>query len=121
MINPNVARLKLPRHLRKLHPSFNVDLLSHYVTNPQEFEGRPIPKASPIILNENNEQLHIIERLLRKRQFNRKPEWLVKWHNLPDHESTWELEKNINKVSHWRSLVKDFQNRQREFKSGGMS
>ena len=33
-----------------MHSSFNVDLLSPYKPNVSEFAGRPIPKASPAIL-----------------------------------------------------------------------
>ncbi|KAG3070962.1 hypothetical protein PI125_g22866 [Phytophthora idaei] len=94
MINPNVAKLNLPRSMSCLNPTFNVDVLSHFVENPSRFKTRPIPKASRLIVDEDTgETSHIIEKLLRKRQFNRKPEWLVKWHGLPDHGATWEREK----------------------------
>ncbi|DAZ94215.1 TPA: hypothetical protein N0F65_001065 [Lagenidium giganteum] len=76
MINENVAKLILPRNLKRLHSSFNVNLLSH--------------------------------KLLKKRQFNRKSEWFVKWHGLP--------EKDLKKLSHWRQLLQSFKNRQREIK-----
>ncbi|KAG6574445.1 Retrotransposon nucleocapsid protein [Phytophthora cinnamomi] len=121
MINDNAARLILPRSMKSLNPTFNVDVLSHYVSNPDKFETRVLPKASRIITNEDTgEDLHIVEKLLRKRQFNRKIEWLVKWHGLPDHESSWELEKDIKHVSHWKVLVDDFKRRQREVKPGRM-
>ena len=50
MINPNVAKLKLPRNMKRLHSSFNVYLLSPYKPNASEFARQPIPKASSIIL-----------------------------------------------------------------------
>ncbi|GMF22405.1 unnamed protein product [Phytophthora fragariaefolia] len=94
MINGNAARLILPRSMKSLNPTFNVDVLNHYVSNPDKFVTRILPKVSRIITNEDTgEDLHIVEKLLRKRQFNRKPECFVKWHCLPDHESSWELEK----------------------------
>ncbi|KAE9330134.1 hypothetical protein PR003_g15390 [Phytophthora rubi] len=121
MINDNAARLILPRIMKSLNPTFNVDVLSHYVSNPDKFETRVLPKASRIITNEDTgEDLHIVEKLLRKRQFNRKTEWLVKWHGLPDRESSWELEKDIKHVSHWKVLIDDFKCRQREVKPGRM-
>ncbi|KAE8882895.1 hypothetical protein PF003_g32883 [Phytophthora fragariae] len=121
MINDNAARLILPRIMKSLNPTFNVDVLSHYVSNPDKFETRVLPKASRIITNEDTgEDLHIVEKLLRKRQFNRKTEWRVKWHGLPDHESSWELEKDIKHVSHWKVLIDDFKRRQREVKPGRM-
>ena len=102
MINPNVAKLKLPRNMKRLHSSFNVDLLYPYTPNASEFAGRPIPKASPIILElDTRKELHIVEKLLRRRQRSRQLEWLVKWHGLPECDSTWEREKAIRHVSHW--------------------
>jgi RNase H-like domain found in reverse transcriptase/Integrase zinc binding domain/Chromo (CHRromatin Organisation MOdifier) domain len=121
MVNDNVAKLILPRSMKALNPTFNVDILSHYVENPERFETRVIPKSSRVIIDQDTgEELHVIEKLLKRRQFNRQMEWLVKWHGLPDHESTWELEKKIKKVSHWKVLVDDFQRRQREVQSGRM-
>jgi hypothetical protein len=122
MINENAARLNLPRSMRFLAQTFNVDLLSHYVSNPEKFATRPIPKASRVIVDQDTgDDLHVIEKLLQKRQFNRQKEWLVKWHGIPDHEATWELEKKIHRVSHWKVLDDDFNRRQREVNSGRMS
>ncbi|KAF1317232.1 Integral membrane ankyrin-repeat protein, partial [Globisporangium splendens] len=108
MVNKNVARLVLPPNMKRLHPAFNVELLSHYVENPTKFYTRPIPKAAPVILDdETGEALHSM--------------WLVKWLGYPAHESKWEYEKNIRHVSHWHRLLQEFQDSQREVKSGGMS
>lgn len=121
MVNENVAKLRLPRSMRSLNPTFNVDLLSHYVETPDKFSTRPIPKTSRIVIDQDTgEELHVVEKLLRKRQFSRQPEWLVKWHGYPDHDATWEREKDIKHVSHWNVLIADFKRRQREVKSGRM-
>ncbi|KAF1324365.1 polyprotein, partial [Globisporangium splendens] len=122
MVNKNVARLVLPPNMKRLHPAFNVELLSHYVENPTKFHSRPIPKAAPVILDdETGEALHVVEALLRSKTHNRQRMWLVKWLGYPAHESTWEYEKNIRHVSHWNRLLQEFQDSQREVKSGGMS
>lgn len=122
MINENVAKLRLPKSMSRLNATFNVDLLHHYVENPIQFRSRPIPKASPVILDEDTgEELHIVEKLLRKRLFKRKTEWLVKWHGFPEYEATWEPESNIKHISHWQDLLENFINHQREVNSGGMS
>ncbi|POM81489.1 Hypothetical protein PHPALM_531 [Phytophthora palmivora] len=89
MINDNVAKLILPATMKRLNPTFNVELLSHYLTNRTDFPNRPIPKAAPIILDgETGEELYIIQKLLKRRTRRRKHEWLVKWHGLPEHEAT---------------------------------
>ncbi|KAF0685895.1 Aste57867_22276 [Aphanomyces stellatus] len=96
VINDNVMRLKLPRSMSRLHDVFNVDRL----------------KATPVILDEDTgEELFIVEMLLKKRQFNRKLEYLVKWHGQPDSEATWELMKNIKHVAHFKQLVYDSERR----------
>ncbi|TMW59505.1 hypothetical protein Poli38472_004574 [Pythium oligandrum] len=122
MINDNVAKLELPANLSRLHPTFNVELLTHYVPSPEKFETRPTSKAAPIIIDEETgEKTYVIEKLLEFRQVRRRREWLVKWEGYPEHECTWEPEKDLKHVSHWADLVEDFENRQREVKSGGMS
>uniref|UniRef100_A0AAV1UNZ2 Chromo domain-containing protein n=1 Tax=Peronospora matthiolae TaxID=2874970 RepID=A0AAV1UNZ2_9STRA len=122
MINPNVAKLKIPRNLKRLHPSFNVDLLCPYMLNVSEFAVRPISKAAPIILEaDTGKELHILKQVLRRRQRSRQVIWLVKWHNLPECDITWDREKAIRHVSHWQRLVHDFRDHQREVKSGEMS
>ena len=76
MINPNVAKLKLSRNMKRVHSSFNINLLYPYHPSTSKFAGRPIPKASPIILeSDTGEELHIVERLLRRRQRSRQIEW----------------------------------------------
>ncbi|ETV67578.1 hypothetical protein H257_16304 [Aphanomyces astaci] len=52
-------------------------------------------KTTPIIHHDAGNKLHIVEALLKQREFNRKKEYLVQWHGLPEHEATWELERSI--------------------------
>lgn len=78
MISDNLARLKLQRHMKRLPPTFNIDLLSNYHPSISDFPGRPSRKASPIILEDGTgEKFHIIERLHECRQRNHQMEWLV--------------------------------------------
>ncbi|ETV63990.1 hypothetical protein H257_19075 [Aphanomyces astaci] len=107
VVNANAMWLKLPRSMRRLHDVFNVDRLKHHVQNPERFQGRPIPKVTPIILDDSGNELHIVEALLKQRQFNRKKEYLVQWNGLPEHEATRELEGSIKHVSHFKRLLED--------------
>ncbi|KAF1313198.1 Retrotransposon nucleocapsid protein, partial [Globisporangium splendens] len=120
MINPNVAKLKLPAQMKRINPTFNVDVLSHYVPTPDKFLSHPIPKSSKFVMDDSANDLQIVEKLLKKRQFNRLPEWLVQWHGETEHEATWERERDIRHVAHWTELVADFKERQRELKSRRM-
>ena len=39
MINPNVARHKLPQSMKKINLAFNVDVLSKYEPTPEKFRS----------------------------------------------------------------------------------
>ncbi|POM74561.1 Hypothetical protein PHPALM_8469, partial [Phytophthora palmivora] len=77
-LHGNVALLDLPANLKHLNPRFNIDKLKVYTSNPDRFEGREIPKSTPVIFDDDGEPLHIIETLIQRRIFNRHPEYLVK-------------------------------------------
>ncbi|KAF0712905.1 hypothetical protein AaE_011927 [Aphanomyces astaci] len=111
VVNANAMRLKLPRSMSRLNVLFNVNRFKHYVQNPERFQGRPVPRATPIILDDTGNKLHIVEALLKQRQFNRKKEYLVKWHGLPEHEATWELERSIKHISDFKQLLEDLRSR----------
>ena len=114
-VGTNSYRLQLPQSMNQLETNvFNVDRLKIAPPQPREFNTRPVPKATPVVLNEVGEELHTIEAFLRERTFNRKREYLVKWQGFPEHEATWELEKNVNKVVHFKRLVKDLRKRRRQ-------
>jgi hypothetical protein len=105
-------KLKLPRSMGRVHDVYNVDRLKHYKSNDPKFGARPVPKATPVIFDdETGEELYLVEKLLQKRQFNRKLEYLVKWHGLPESEATWELKKNIKHVAHFKSLTQELERR----------
>ncbi|GMF14672.1 unnamed protein product [Phytophthora lilii] len=110
-IQGNVALLDLPANLKHLSPRFNIDKLKVYISNPDRFEGRVILKSTPVIFDDDGEPLHVIEALIKRRTFNRQPEYLVKWHGLPHHENTWERARDIKHVSHWQALLKDLRRR----------
>ncbi|GMF26217.1 unnamed protein product [Phytophthora lilii] len=110
-IQGNVALLDLPANLKPLSPRFNIDKLKVYISNPDRFEGRVIPKSTPVIFDDDGEPLHVIEALIKRRTFNRQPEYLVKWYGLPHHENTWERARDIKHVSHWQALIKDLRRR----------
>ncbi|KAI9921465.1 hypothetical protein PsorP6_000309 [Peronosclerospora sorghi] len=47
ILSDNVFKLKLHVHM-KLHATFNLDKLNSYVGNPDQFEGRQLPKTSRV-------------------------------------------------------------------------
>ncbi|KAF0774895.1 hypothetical protein AaE_001407 [Aphanomyces astaci] len=93
--------------MMRLHNVFNVDRLKKCPGQTDRFTNRPIPKATPMLLDDSGHEVFIVEELLKQRQFNRKKEYLVKWHGLPEYEATWELERVIKNVSPFKRLVQD--------------
>ncbi|EQC33427.1 hypothetical protein SDRG_08942 [Saprolegnia diclina VS20] len=94
--------------------TFNVDHLKNAPPHQAQYDGRPLPKATPIVFDDKTgEELHVIEAFLKKRTFNRKPELLVKWQGLPEHEATWELVKDVKHVAHFQRLIKELNERRR--------
>jgi hypothetical protein len=105
-INPNAMKLKLPKSMQRLHDVFNVDRLKPYVGNPSQFSTRPIPKVTPVLLDEaTGEESFIIEALLDKRRTPQGVDYLVKWHGYPLSEASWEPEANIKHVAHFKRLI----------------
>ncbi|OWZ05570.1 LOW QUALITY PROTEIN: polyprotein [Phytophthora megakarya] len=94
-IKGNVTLLELSANLKHLSRRFNIDKLKVYASNPDRFAGHVIPKFTPLIFDDDGEPLNGIEALIKKRVFNRQPEYLVKWHGLPHHENTWERERVV--------------------------
>ncbi|CEG43453.1 Chromo domain/shadow [Plasmopara halstedii] len=117
MINPIVAKPRSSLSMKKNNQTFSVDVLLKYEPTPDKFFSRRIPKASKFVNNYSADQLQIIRRLLKKRQFNRQPEWLVQWHGETEEEASWEKEKDIRHIAHWNNLVVDFKQRQQKLKS----
>ncbi|KAF0716975.1 Aste57867_2561 [Aphanomyces stellatus] len=109
--------LRVAETMNRVHDVFNVDRLKHHKANPIMFRNRPIPKATPVILDDDGNELHIIEAFLTQRQFNRKKEYLVKWHSQPEHEVTWELKKDIKHVSHFKQLLQALRERKQAIKA----
>ncbi|OWY94666.1 hypothetical protein PHMEG_00035539, partial [Phytophthora megakarya] len=81
MVNDNVAKLILPSSMKRLNPTFNIELLTHYQTNRTDVPNRPIPKAVPLIVDDETGEDYIVEKLLKKRTRRRKREWLIKCGN----------------------------------------
>ncbi|ETL88850.1 hypothetical protein L917_12120, partial [Phytophthora nicotianae] len=63
----NVTLLDLPANLKHLSPRFNIDKLKVYTSNPDRFEGRVIPKSTPVVFADGGEPPHVVEALIKRR------------------------------------------------------
>ncbi|KAF0704039.1 hypothetical protein AaE_015137 [Aphanomyces astaci] len=109
--------LELPKSMKRLHNVFNVDRLKKCPGQTDRFTNRPIPKVTAMLLDDSGHEVFIVDKLLKQRQFNRKKEYLVKWHGFAEYEATWELEQDIKHVSHFKRLVQDLRGKIQEAKS----
>ncbi|ETV70153.1 hypothetical protein H257_14318 [Aphanomyces astaci] len=112
-------RPKLPRSMSRMHDVFNVDRLKHYQPKSQvclpAYPENYFCCSTRIHLlfytNPPGEEMYIIEKLLKKCQFNRKLEYLIKWHGQRESEATWGLMKDFNHVVDFKQLVQDLKSR----------
>lgn len=86
--------LDLPDNL-KIHPRFSVQHLEHCPAPGSDPYNRPL-RHPPIEIIEGEDAFEV-ERIIGKRTFGRSKhiQYLVKWKNYPESESTWEFANNL--------------------------
>lgn len=101
VVGPNAYQLKLPSSM-KIHPVFNIVKL--LPCHPDTIPGRKISsRPTPVVDGENPEwEVEIIK---DSRLHKGKLEYLVKWKDYPQEESTWEPADHLNNSPR---LVKEF-------------
>jgi hypothetical protein len=103
-ISDNAYKVQLPEDLR-IHPVFHVSKLKRYTeSNDQDFPGRIVVPPPPVIIDDHEE--YEVEAILDKRIRWKKPEYLIKWKNYPEHDATWEPIKNLRNS---QNLIEDFE------------
>jgi hypothetical protein len=100
-------KLKLSHEMlrNKIHPVFHISLLKSHIES-NKFTNRQPPRPPPELITEEGEEKFEVEKLLRKRNFRSKIEYLVKWKGYPNHESTWEPESTL--ISDCPVLINEF-------------
>jgi Chromo (CHRromatin Organisation MOdifier) domain len=91
-------KLRIPRLSR--HPTFHISLLEE------------VPKTAPLVKEAEGllEEEYKVEVILDKRRRGRKIEYLVKWKDYPDDESSWEPKEYL---LHSQRKVQEFEAIQR--------
>jgi hypothetical protein len=72
----------------------------------QKFKQRFPTQPPPIEVTTEGEQKWEVEKILKKRKFRNRIEYLVSWKNYPSHESTWEPEWKL--MEDVPKLIKEF-------------
>jgi hypothetical protein len=92
-INEVSYKLRLPHEMLRnnVHPVFHVSLLKPYIRSDRYGE-RAALRPPPEEYTEEGEAKWEVEKVLQKRSRRGRTEYLVKWKDYPNHESTWEPE-----------------------------
>ena len=85
-------QLKLPKTMQ-VHPVFHVSLLKKYTSPNMEFSGRKI--APPVPEKVEDQEFYTVEKILDKRLFRGKIQYLVSWKGYDSHDNTWQYKTNL--------------------------
>jgi Chromo (CHRromatin Organisation MOdifier) domain len=102
-------KLKLPKRLERLHPVFHISKLKKHVEvdDAVRFPGRKQVNRPAPVIKIDGEDAWYVERIVDKRIRARgRVEYLVKWEDYPDWESTWEP---IDNVKHAQEAIRDYE------------
>jgi len=94
VVGSNAYELKLPTSM-KIHPLFNVVKLMPY--HPDTVGRKPPSRPPPVIKGENPGWE--VEYIKDTRLFRNKLQYLIKWKNYPNEESTWEPAEHLKKAA----------------------
>ena len=91
-------KLELPQHM-KIFPVFHVNLLRTHKDSVELFPSRSVEYCRPPPIIEDAEEEYEVERIVNHRSRGKGRgkhiEYLVLWKGYPEHEKTWEHEKNL--------------------------
>jgi len=99
IILTNTIELDLPSTI-KIHPVVNVSRVQRY---RNQVEGQKKEWPVPVIIEREEE--YKVEKILNKKKFRGKDQYLVQWKGYTAEEDTWELRENLRNVE---DLVREF-------------
>ncbi|MCO5579100.1 hypothetical protein L7F22_032952 [Adiantum nelumboides] len=98
-------KLELPPSWGKLHPTFHISLLKHYIQGDS-----PVPKLSSYVPEIEDEHVILVPEMIlhvRQKETRRKltTEFLVKWMDLDESDSTWQTDEEMQQ---YLNLLQEF-------------
>ncbi|GJQ95654.1 reverse transcriptase [Tanacetum coccineum] len=86
-------RVQLPPKL-KIHPVFHVSFLKLYHGDEEDPERGVSKRAPTAVVTSYDREVEeiLLDRMIRRRGVPSYKEYLIKWHDLPDSEASWEAE-----------------------------
>ena len=103
VVTPVSYKLKLPAHI-KAHPVFHISLLRRY-QHPNE--NTPDIMPDPVELLEDGQgAIFVVDKILDRRTYRGKVQYLVKWKGYDESENQWRYLKDLADCS---DAVADFE------------
>jgi len=99
IISTNAIELDLPSTI-KIHPVVNVSRVHRY---KDQVEGQKKEQLVPVIIK--RKEKYKVEKILNKKRFRRKDQYLVWWKEYMAEEDTWEPRENLGNAE---DLIKEF-------------
>jgi len=99
IISINAIELDLPSTV-KIHPVVDVSRVCRY---KDQVEGQKKEQPAPVIIKEEEE--YKVEKILNKKKFRGKNQYLVQWKGYTVEEDTWEPRENLGNAE---DLVREF-------------
>ena len=98
VVSDVVNKLDLPIRFR-IHPIFHISKLKRYI-DTNKFPSRIQSDRPAPVMKLDGKDAWYVESILNKRIRAKKIQYLVKWENYPEWESTWEPINNVQHATH---------------------
>ena len=97
---------KLDLQIRfRIHPVFHISKLKRYVETNKFPDRKQVDRPAPVMKLDGKDAWYV-ERIINKRIRNKQVQYLVKWENYPEWESTWEP---VSNVKHAIDAINDYE------------
>lgn len=104
VISDVAYKLDLPIRFR-IHPVFHISKLKRYVETNKFPDRKQVDRPAPVMKLDGKDAWYV-ERIINKRIRNKQVQYLVKWENYPEWESTWEP---VSNVKHAIDAINDYE------------
>ena len=104
VVSPVAYKLELPDSM-KIYPVFHSSLLTRYMSDSGDLQRTsPMQPPAPVIVDDQPE--FEVERILDRRVYRGKIQYLVNWLGFSEYDSTWEP---VHNLTHSKQAIQSFE------------